>query len=170
VTGADLQARQLQFAAERLNIDIGAVAEVVGRWMEREPLPVLPQCTWPELTSLLTLARDRSLKLGVLSDYPAREKLDALGLLAYFDVIVSAQDPDVQTFKPDPRGLHIALHRLGVQSSHALYIGDRPDTDAATARNGGVACAIVGHRRRTHPEGWLEFEGYAALREILFEI
>jgi hypothetical protein len=35
------------------------------------------------------------------------------------EVVVSAQDPEVQQFKPKPRGLETTLRRLGVDTHQA---------------------------------------------------
>lgn len=166
--GGDLGGRQLQFVADNLRTDVAAVAPVIHRWMEREPLRLLPGCTPRSLKPLLELARKRGIKMGVLSDYPARDKLAALGMEAFFSVVVCAQDADVQTFKPSPRGLQLVLRRLGVANRNALYIGDRADVDVATARNADVPCLILGHKSQVRPEGWLEVAGYRHLGEVLF--
>jgi len=166
--GGDLGLRQLQFVADTLGADVAAIAPIVHRWMEREPLPLLPSCTPHSLKPLLEIARKRGIKMGVLSDYPAQHKLAALGLEAFFPVVVCAQDADVQTFKPSPRGMQLVLRRLGVANRNALYIGDRADVDVATARNADVPCLILGHKCRVRPEGWLEVAGYRNVREMLF--
>ena len=83
--------------------------------------------------------------------YPAAAKLAALGLTDRFDVVLTAQSPEVGVFKPHPRGLRIALERLGVPSHEALYVGDRPEVDAATAAAAGVPCVILGSRAAA---GW----------------
>ena len=62
------------------------------------------------------------------------------------DVVVCAQDSEVQRFKPDPRGLHVALDRLGVPAERAAYVGDRADVDWPAARDAGMACFIIGGR------------------------
>jgi phosphoglycolate phosphatase len=49
-----------------------------------------------------------------------------------FDVILGGED--VPAFKPDPSGLLLALQRLDVPASDALYIGDTT-IDAEAARN-----------------------------------
>ncbi len=81
--------------------------------METEPLALLAGAVYPGAAELLTEAKQQGLRLGVVSDYPARQKLEALRLAHFFDVLVSAQDDDVQRLKPDPRGLVVALQRLG---------------------------------------------------------
>jgi FMN phosphatase YigB (HAD superfamily) len=77
---------------------------------------------------------------------------------------VSAQDPEVQRFKPNPRGLEVALRQLGVEKHQALYVGDRPEVDAATACSAGTACVIIGRLNVVHQSGWVELSGYRELK------
>ncbi len=123
------------------------VRDIVCRWMEQEPLKLVLRFRFDDLEELLAAARAAGLKLGVFSDYPATGKLEAMGLLRYFDAVVCAQDRDVQRFKPDPRGLQIALQRLGVESGDALYVGDRPKVDAEAARAAGMRFCILGQEK-----------------------
>ena len=64
-------------------------------------------------------------------------------------------------FKPNPRGLLVAIERLGATAGETLYVGDRLDVDLPTAEAAGVRCAIISpqaHREarcrmiRTHAE------------------
>jgi HAD superfamily hydrolase (TIGR01509 family) len=138
---------QIRLACERSGQPSHALVAIVDRWMEREPLDMLERFVMPGLRPLLAAAKVRGLRLGVLSDYPATAKLEAMKLSEFFDVVVSAQDPSVNRFKPDPSGLTEALRRLGAAPSQALYVGDRFDVDASVAGAAGVACIIVGKRR-----------------------
>jgi HAD superfamily hydrolase (TIGR01509 family) len=138
---------QIRLACERSGQPTEAVTAIVDRWMEREPLDLLERFVMPGLRTFLAAAKDRGLRLGVLSDYPAAAKLEAMKLTEFFDVVVSAQDARVNRFKPDPSGLAEALRQLGATPSEALYVGDRHDVDATVASAAGVACVIVGKRR-----------------------
>jgi len=82
------------------------------------------------------------IRLGVVSDYEPARKLDALELVAFFDVVVIADDPDVRALKPSARGIQVALHRLRVVPSRAAYVGDRKDVDVAAAA--GVTAVLLG--------------------------
>jgi FMN phosphatase YigB (HAD superfamily) len=138
---------QIRLACERSGQPSHALAAIVDRWMEREPLDLLERFVMPGLRPFLAAAKDRGLRLGVLSDYPATAKLEAMKLTEFFEVVVSAQDAGVNRFKPDPSGLAEALRRLGAVPSQALYVGDRYDVDASVASAAGVACVIVGKGR-----------------------
>jgi putative hydrolase of the HAD superfamily len=142
----DIADAQLRAAAAGARIGADRVRLYVARWMEREPLSVVSRARREGLLDLLAAGRRRGLRMGVVSDYPADTKLEALQIGTFFDAVVCAQQPDVQRFKPDPRGLLVALERLQVTADEALYIGDRPDVDAVAAERAGMRCVIVGGR------------------------
>jgi putative hydrolase of the HAD superfamily len=165
----DLAEAQLRFACERTKSERAFVTACVERWMEREPLDLLAPCVRPGLREFLQHCKTRGLRLGVLSDYPAETKLKALGLGGLFDVVLCAQAPEVGAFKPHPRGLQVALERLGVTAAESLYVGDRAEVDAAAAAAAGVRCAIIARPAgATIDRTWLEVAEYAQLREVLF--
>jgi HAD superfamily hydrolase (TIGR01509 family) len=134
----DLGTEQLRLASEWSGCRLDHCGAVVERWMEREPLAHLPTCVRPGARAFFREARQRGLRLAVCSDYPARQKLAALGLEDCFDALVYAQEPEVGRFKPHPRMLQVALQRLGVAPEDTLCLGDRADVDGAAARNAGV--------------------------------
>ena len=136
--------------------------------MEREPLPLLARFIRPGLREFLAACRERGLRLGALSDYPADAKLKALGVANYFDVSLCAQAPEIGVFKPDPKGLRVALERLETDAADALYVGDRVDVDAAAAKAAGVACAIITRSSAPSPDPHFVVESFAQLRHRIF--
>jgi HAD superfamily hydrolase (TIGR01549 family) len=165
-----LAGEQLRLASERSGQTAHAVAEIVTRWMEQEPLTLLEGFVEPDLRPLLEVARRRGLRLGVFSDYPAAAKLEVMRLAEFFDVVVTAQDSAVNRFKPDPRGILETLRLLETSPSDALYVGDRHDVDGPAALAAGVPCVIIGRRRRTPTasEDWIRVDGYGDLHALLF--
>jgi FMN phosphatase YigB (HAD superfamily) len=159
---------QVRLACEWTGLTPDVVVACVERWMEREPLDLVARATRPGLAELLATCAERGVRIGALSDYPPGAKLAAMGVARYFVVDVCAQDAAVRAFKPNPRGLEVALARLGVERRYALYVGDRPEVDAAAARRAGVGCVIIGRRDAVHPGGWTEVSGYETLRDALF--
>jgi FMN phosphatase YigB (HAD superfamily) len=165
----DIAAAQLRLTCERTNVNQGSVVECVSRWMEHEPLAILPRCLQPGILEFLHACKARGLRLGALSDYPAEAKLRALGLADLFDVVLCAQSPDIDVFKPNPRGLLVALERLDSGRAESLYIGDRVDVDAATAEAAGVPCAILTpHRPRNPHAAYTQVASYPQLRDLLW--
>ncbi|MFQ5567123.1 MAG: HAD family hydrolase, partial [Paracoccaceae bacterium] len=105
--------------------------------------------------------RDRGCRIGAWSDYPAVNKLAAMGLTA--DAVVSAVDPEVDRMKPQPAGLERVLEQLGVSPEEALVIGDRDERDGAAARRLGCPYLLLVKR----PAGGRTFVGYDELLRSL---
>jgi len=165
----DVAAAQLQLACEGSRLARAIVAERVDRWMEREPLAILGQYVQPGLAEFLDACRVRGIRMGTLSDYPGTGKLRALGVAEYFDVNLCAQAPEIGVFKPDPRGLQVALERLGAGPRETLYVGDRADVDAVAAEAAGVPCAIISSAKpRGERPGYISVPGYRHLMGLLF--
>jgi HAD superfamily hydrolase (TIGR01549 family) len=131
--GRDLKVRQIEIAARISSLPEESVRERVRRWMEEEPLAFLRRFQFEGIVEVLGEFKGRGVRLGVFSDFPARNKLSALGIEEFFDVVLSAHDAGVQRFKPEPRGLRIALEQLGVEPEEAIYVGDRPSIDGVAA-------------------------------------
>jgi FMN phosphatase YigB (HAD superfamily) len=107
-------------------------------------LKYLQFCRATGLDGLLAAIDRAGLRAGILSDYPAGPKLAALGLAGRFTPVLSATDPEIDAFKPSPRGYLRACEIWGVSPSEVLFVGDRADVDAAGAAAAGMPCAIVG--------------------------
>ncbi len=145
---SDIASAQLLIASRRMGVSAETIAPCIARWMEQEPLPLLARSLRKGIVELLQWKRRNvACGLAVLSDYSADRKLAAMGLTGFFDVVVTAQDPEVQRFKPDPAGLELVLQRLAVRMSEAVYIGDREDVDAVAASRAGIQYFILSRRQ-----------------------
>ena len=83
-----------------------------------------------------------SLKLGIVSQklrYRVEEVLRRESLLDCFGVVLGGDD--IPAFKPDPRGLVMAIESLDARGA-SLYVGDTT-IDAEAARNANVPFAAV---------------------------
>jgi FMN phosphatase YigB (HAD superfamily) len=113
-----------------------AIRSIVDEWIEQRPLPYLAACRYPELAELFAGLRRKAKIIGVLSDYPARAKLTALGLDA--DHVVCAGDEGIGLLKPNPRGLQAMMEAAGATPFQTVLIGDRADRDGAAAKRAGA--------------------------------
>lgn len=157
----ELHERQIEIAARTSSLPEGTVRESVRRWMEEEPLAFLKKFRLEGIAELLGEFRERGVRLGVFSDFPARKKLRALEIEEFFDVVVSAHDTGVQRFKPDPQGLREVLKQLGVRAEEAIYVGDRPSIDGVAAERAGMRYVVAGDGHRDPSRG------IRSLREVL---
>ena len=131
---------QLERAARLSGLEPERVAAYVKEWFEEMPLPLLAGCRRPGLRSLLEFARSRAIGLGVLSDYPAERKLQALGVRESFAVVLSAEDAMVQAYKPSPRWAGGGARTAGGGGARGL-VYRRP---AGGGRRGGQAGGPAG--------------------------
>jgi beta-phosphoglucomutase-like phosphatase (HAD superfamily) len=155
--GFDLQGHAAQFqmsrACDASYVDVEVAREYLDRWFFESPLRHLGAAVRPEATSFLAAMKDRGIKLGAFSDYPAASKLDALAVGRFFDAVVSSFDSEVKGFKPNPSGLLLCAKKLGVLPQQVLYVGDRPQVDAECARRAGALAAILEDGQPRTPSG-----------------
>jgi putative hydrolase of the HAD superfamily len=131
---------QIENTARALNVSEEHVETVVERWMINRP------GKWLRLFRRRSLLRAISQfcrgggKAAVVSDYPARRKLAAMGLSGFVDLVVACGESDGPcALKPNPAGLLLAAERLGIDPQKCLVIGDRADADGEAARRAGMA-------------------------------
>ena len=159
---------QLRLACRTARVPESWAACHVSYWMEEVPLDLLRPAMRPGVVEFLRTAKATGLRLAVWSDYPAVQKLEAMGVREFFDVVVCAQDEGVQRFKPDPRGLEQILSRLSLPKEAAFYVGDRPEVDGVAARRAGIRALIVGGKPHSNHEHWTSVKDFHdVLRRII---
>ena len=109
---------------------------LVQEWMEERPLRHLRAARVDGAAELFAALRARGISIAIWSDYPIAAKRAALGLKA--DLSLAATDPELDTLKPNPRGLSMLLERAGCRPDQALMVGDRMSRDGAAAAALGV--------------------------------
>jgi len=136
LAGADnIGRRQFEHVAAAAGRPPSEVEAIVTQWIYREPLSFVSRYTFPDVSRFITSLKDRGIRTGVFSDYPATDKLDALGIAV--EVVRDATEPDVGRLKPRPDGFIRVAHLLDVRPERCLIIGDRDDRDGEAARRGG---------------------------------
>ncbi len=164
----DLARAQLRRAAERSGVPEAEVEAIVAEWMERRPLRHVRRFRRRDVPAFLDFLDARGIEAGVLSDYPAEAKLEAMGLASRFATVLCTTGPGIGAFKPHPRGFLRACEALGLPPAEVLYVGDRTEVDAAGALAAGMPCAIITTSRpRAGAGGVLEIDTFARLRSEL---
>lgn len=127
----------------------------VSRWYHGHYLPLqvhiirrfckLDAWVMPRLAEL----RSQGVKLAVYSDYGlVSAKLQALGLdPALFDVVTDA--PTLGGLKPCERSMRRLIDKLGVSANEVMVVGDRKETDIASAQAVGAQYRLVQRRGKT---------------------
>ncbi|MBI5464456.1 MAG: HAD-IA family hydrolase [Ignavibacteriales bacterium] len=95
--------------------------------------------SYPHVTMTLMELAKMHLKLGVVSDAPAKEawlRLTYLNLHHIFDAVVTFDDSGER--KPNPGPFRKVLKRLGVKADEALMVGDWAERDVVGAKQVGM--------------------------------
>ena len=141
-----ITAAQIGAAAEGSGLATQEVERLVDEWMRVRPLKYLRWCRASGLDECLQRLDRAAIRMGVLSDYPAHDKLIALGLKDRFWPVLCSTDAEIGALKPNPRGFLRAAHLWRLDPREVLVVGDRPDADAAGAAAAGMSCVLIGGR------------------------
>lgn len=136
---------QIERAAKRLGQPPESVEALVAEWMVRRPGRWLHWFRRRGLLAEIERFRDAGGRTALVSDYPAREKLAALGASHLFEHVIASGDSDgLRRLKPWPDGYLLAAQCLGVEPRDCIVLGDRADTDGEAARSAGMDFRKVG--------------------------
>jgi FMN phosphatase YigB (HAD superfamily) len=141
----NLLEQQFEMTSAECGRPVSQVRHLVQEWMERKPLRYLAGCRYSGVAEIFESLRRSGRKIAILSDYAVSDKLSALGLKA--DIMVSAEDADIQALKPDPKGLRKVLDVARVAIGHSLMVGDRFDRDWEVANCVGMKAIIRSGKR-----------------------
>jgi FMN phosphatase YigB (HAD superfamily) len=133
---ADFDSALIAQTAAATRLTAAEIHAIVDEWIERRPLPYLAACMYPGVAALFSGLRRKAKIVGVLSDYPAAAKLDALGVAA--DHVVCASDHGIRMLKPNPRGLQVMMEAANATPGETVLIGDRAERDGEAARRAGA--------------------------------
>jgi FMN phosphatase YigB (HAD superfamily) len=142
---------ELQYVntAQRIDVDPATVAAAVSEWIFSRPLKYLWLCRRRSLLRFCEFLINQNIAVGVFSDYPGDQKLRALKLSG-FNIwpVLCATDPQVNAFKPHPKGFLRACGLWTLAPDEVLYVGDRYEIDAVGAAAAGMPCAIIFNKWR----------------------
>lgn len=141
---ADAFTVQLAHTAERLDCTIDAVRTIVDDWMFARPGRWLWRFRRGRLLAEIAQFRANGGRTALVSDYPAREKLQALKATDLFDtVIANGETNRPYRLKPSPEPFLMAAADLNVPAEQCLVLGDRANADGLAAQRAGMAFRLI---------------------------
>ena len=91
------------------------------------------------LIEFIKILRDKNIKIAVCTDMTAHiqyRKIERLGLKNFIDCMISSEETGLE--KPSPSMFELALKKLNVSASEAIYFGDSLERDIKGAANVGI--------------------------------
>ena len=107
------------------------IEESIRNWLFQVPLLVINACAYKSVITFANQQFDEGKKIFIYSDYPAEDKLDAIGMK--HDVVFAFGEDGIDEQKPSLRIMETILSKSGLKPNQLLYIGDRDDKDRVSA-------------------------------------
>lgn len=106
--------------------------------LEKTPWHWEDEKPFEDAAETLEALKERGYHLGIIANQVpgTAQRLDAWGLLKYFDVVAASAELGVA--KPDPLIFEKALELAGCQPCDSAMVGDRLDNDIRPAKNLGM--------------------------------
>ena len=93
----------------------------------------------PGLELMLQTLTAQQRMLGIITNGPSpfqQQKIKAMGIAAYFAVILVSAEEGIK--KPTPEIFRRAIAKLGVTAAETIFVGDNPQTDIDGAQKFGM--------------------------------
>lgn len=149
-TGAHLEERQYLETGKKMSMEPERVKEIIHCWMHKKPLEHLYPYRDERAVLLIEELKKKGCIVTVYSDYPTKEKLEALQILV--EESFSSADEEISSMKPNPKGLNYIIEHYGVKKEEVLMIGDRMEKDGEAAIAAGVDYWILSRDRKKRQE------------------
>jgi len=96
---------------------------------------------------ILKYLKKKGYKLGLVTDTDGTPgikgtRISRSSILQLFDVVVIAGE-HTKKVKPDPLGYMLAIRKLQLKPSEAVYVGDKPFTDIKGAKAVGIITVLI---------------------------
>lgn len=140
-TSSSIEEMQYSYVAEQMNTSPEHVRELILYWLHKQPLKLIAKYRDSRLIDYMKLLKKNGMLIVIYSDYPAKEKSDALGISP--DYIFCSSEPAINCMKPDPKAMQVILEELHEIPENVVMIGDRYSKDGLAAKNAGVDYIIL---------------------------
>ena len=123
---------------------------------------------FPHVRETLDTFKKNGFKLGLLSDFPPRQKLENLGILEYWDIVTSSEESG--RLKPHPHPFLDLAEKLRIRAEEILYVGNNFYYDVIGAGRAGMKTALIQARwkkKRKDPKPDFTFHNYRQLQKFV---
>ena len=120
---------------------------------------------FPHVRETLAELRAARLKLGLLSDFPPKIKLEKLGLADCWDTVLCSED--IGAIKPAIQPFVELSNALGCPPGQILYVGNSRRYDAGGGRRVGMKTALITRRCASKTKADFIFHDYRQLRDFV---
>jgi putative hydrolase of the HAD superfamily len=168
-----LYERQARYMSEILGTEPRLLAEKTERLIYRGWEPLFKKVRlFPFVKETLRALKDGGVKLGLLSDFPPKAKLEYLGLSGLWDTVLCSEE--IGRLKPDPLPFRELVRSLGVPAEEILYVGNSFPYDVLGSKRTGMKAAwMTSYRNFRKKPGSLRgeadfvFYDYRQLRDYM---
>ena len=115
----------------KTGLPANAASRTIQTWMFEAPLTLLKKYAYRDVVDYINRKHADGCRIIVYSDYPAEEKLKAIGIR--YDAAYDSSHEDIMELKPSLKAMRKILSENDLAAEQLVYVGDRDDKDRASA-------------------------------------
>ena len=148
--GADFYDTQAILMAGALKKPASKIKEQTERLIYRGWEPFFKKIElFPHVRETLDSFRSLGIKMGLLSDFPAENKLENLNISGYWDAVICSEQAG--RLKPDPKPFLDLARAMNKLPKDMLYVGNSVPFDVVGAARAGMKTALILPRWKKRP-------------------
>lgn len=120
---------------------------------------------YDNVENVLEKLEKRSIKMGVLSDFPIGSKLKAMGIDRFFTIQLSSEDWG--RYKPCLTPFEMLISKMDMDPRAILYVGDSLRKDIEGAKRAGLRTALLSKKEESGSAD-IVFRDWSELDRVLF--
>ena len=120
---------------------------------------------YDNVESVLEKLEERSIRMGVLSDFPVGSKLRAMGIDRFFPIQLSSEDWG--RYKPCLTPFEMLISKMDMDPRAILYVGDSLRKDIEGAKRAGLRTALLSKKEESGSAD-IVFRDWSELDRVLF--
>ena len=120
---------------------------------------------YDNVENVLEKLEKRSIKMGVLSDFPIGSKLKAMGIDRFFTIQLSSEDWG--RYKPCLTPFEMLISKMDMEPRAILYVGDSLRKDIEGAKRAGLRTALLSKKEESGSAD-IVFRDWSELDRVLF--